>query len=103
MNDVQLVLTKARNLVSEGWCKFEAKIVKDGRIWFCASGAIHHASMEVLASDKDLHGRALRVFHDTLPSIGVQQSISHWNDFYTTTKKDVLQKFDEAIEEAAQV
>lgn len=91
------VLKRARELIEQGWVQGDWRVTDDnGKMSFCAIGALNEASTKVNWETKDeareLLGSALRNgYHDVI----------EYNDADGRRKADVLKLFDRAIKAAS--
>lgn len=99
------VAVRARRLIEKGWCRDEwARTAEGGGCpysssaarSFCALGAIYRAAIDVGA---ELPPNPFWTeWAGTLPSSFEFAGDANWNDARSTSKQDVLERFDRVIE-----
>ena len=89
-------LTRARELVSNGWVQHNSVKIIEGKSHFCMTGACFRASIEVSKTifNDALGDRAVLALQQSLG----QGSVVSYNDTTGRTKAEVLAVFDKAIE-----
>lgn len=101
MDNTVEILKKARRLIARGWVKgtFLERDAK-GRLCYCASGAVRRAAGDGFDNDKGTY-LACEVAPPadvwSLLNTVAGKNIVSFNDDDTTTKRDVLNVFDQAI------
>ena len=86
-------LQKARDIIANGWCKYQAQ---DWRGNYCALGALAAAT----PSEKKFN-ELLKILHYTMPRPFM--SITNFNDSFVTIQADVIALFDRAIARAREI
>lgn len=100
----KMVLARARVIVKNGWTKGAFGRTKGGTavaathpqaVRRCAIGALQKARKDLGASDST-YARALSEIAKGVPKTA--PGLTSWQDYPATTKRDVLDLFDRAIE-----
>jgi hypothetical protein len=93
------VLVAARELIADerNWIKGEYSRRVEGRLCYCAYGAVRTVSD---AADYKVFDRAWNALESTVPDKHELSPI-HFNDDLDTTHADILAMFDRAIEATA--
>lgn len=94
--DVRRVLTRARDLISQGWVRGNYAHEVNGKMCFCAVGAIRKVTKST-----DLQMRAVNAL---ATAVGVKHSVGviMWNDTVPSRdKRYIIRGFNKAIKLAA--
>lgn len=83
------ILIDARDRIANGWCQRVSLCFRNGRSYYCASGAIQ-AGRDATLGQLQIAANALRAAIN-------DASIVAWNDTTGRTRKEVLDAFDVAI------